>query len=440
MTKIGMISLGCAKNRVDAEMLLHTLKEAGHQIVSEPESADIVIVNTCGFIEDAKKESIDEIIELGNLKKEGKIKGIIVTGCLAERYRDEILKEMYEVDAVVGIGANAKIDSVVEQVLKKKRTSLYDEKTKLPLCGGRVQSTPHYYAYLKIAEGCDNKCAYCAIPLIRGPFRSKPMNDILEEARTLAKNGVTELMVIAQDTTKYGADFKDGTSLAILLKELCKIDGIRWIRLLYCYPDRITDELLDVIASEEKVLKYIDLPLQHCNKDVLRSMNRNGDKESLSALISKIRKKVPGVVLRTTLIAGFPGESEEAFEELCDFVNEAKFERLGCFAYSREEDTPAYDMDGQLDEETKRSRCDIIMQQQQIIMERYNDTLLNRDVEVLCEGYDEIAECYIGRTKADSPDVDGNIFFFSDKNPKPGDYITVKIKEYIGCDPVGEQL
>lgn len=438
--KISMVCLGCAKNRVDGEMLLYTLKDSGFEIVSQPEDADVVIVNTCGFIESAKKESIDEIIELGYLKQEEKIKAIIVTGCLAERYKDEILKEMPEADAVVGIGSNANIAEVVNEVLEKHRISRYDDKEKLPLCGGRIQSTPYYYSYLKIAEGCDNRCAYCAIPLIRGGFRSRPMDDIISEAQTLAKNGVKELIVIAQDTTRYGTDIGGKPMLSQLLRGLCKIDGIRWIRLLYCYPDRIDDELLQTIASEDKILKYIDLPLQHCSKNVLRAMNRNGDRESISALIRHIREMIPGVVLRTTLITGFPGESEDDFEQLSEFVNEMKFERLGCFAYSREEDTPAYDMPNQIDEEIKQHRCDLIMQQQQLIMERYNDKLVGTSAVVLCEGYDRVAECYVGRTAADSPDVDGNIFFYSEKSPEPGDFVTVKIDEYIGCDPIGTQV
>ncbi len=339
--KVGMISLGCAKNQVDAEMLLYTLKERGFQFVSDPEEADAVIVNTCGFIESAKQESIDEILELGNLKREGKIKAIVVTGCLAERYQDEITKQLYEIDAAVGIGANDKIADVVLKALAGDKVELFPDKLELPLSGGRVQSTPPYTAYLKVAEGCDNCCTYCAIPLIRGRFRSRTMENVLEEARELAAKGVKELNVIAQDTTRYGEDLYGTPQLAKLLKELCKIDGFRWIRVLYCYPDRVTDELIDVMASEDKIVKYIDLPLQHCNGEILRRMNRRGNRDTLTTLLQKIKEKMPDVVLRSTFITGFPGETEEQFEELAEFANDIRFQRLGCFAYSQEEDTSA---------------------------------------------------------------------------------------------------
>ena len=339
--KVGMISLGCTKNQVDAEMLLYTLKERGFQFVSDPEEADAVIVNTCGFIESAKQESIDEILELGNLKREGKIKAIVVTGCLAERYQDEITKQLYEIDAAVGIGANDKIADVVLKALAGDKVELFPDKLELPLSGGRVQSTPPYTAYLKVAEGCDNCCTYCAIPLIRGRFRSRTMENVLEEARELAAKGVKELNVIAQDTTRYGEDLYGTPQLAKLLKELCKIDGFRWIRVLYCYPDRVTDELIDVMASEDKIVKYIDLPLQHCNGEILRRMNRRGNRDTLTTLLQKIKEKMPDVVLRSTFITGFPGETEEQFEELAEFANDIRFQRLGCFAYSQEEDTPA---------------------------------------------------------------------------------------------------
>lgn len=437
--KIGMVSLGCAKNRVDAEMMMFTLRQAGYTLVEDPAMCDVAVVNTCGFIEDAKQESIDEIIELGRLKREGKIKAIIVTGCLAERYQHEILKELYEVDAVLGLGANTEIASVVKQVTDKKKVELFPDKYCLPLTGGRVRSTPPYYAYIKVAEGCDNRCSYCAIPFIRGKYRSRQMDDVLSEAEQLAENGVKELIVIAQDTTRYGEDLYGEPMLAKLLVKLSEIEKLRWIRVLYCYPDRITDELIDVIASNEKVLKYIDLPLQHCNKNVLRAMNRNGDRENITKLIEKLRERIPNVVLRTTLITGFPGESDSDFEELAEFTKEIKFERLGCFAYSREEDTAAAAMENQIDGEIKVKRMEIIMEQQQIIMERYCDGLIGKTLEVLVEGYDKYAQCWYGRSYADSPDVDGKVFFTADgERPQAGAFVLVKISDCIDGDPIGE--
>ncbi len=436
--KAGIVSLGCAKNQVDAEMLLFSLRQKGFEIVDDPAKADAVIVNTCGFIESAKQESIDEIIELGKLKREGKIKAIIVTGCLAERYQNEITRQLYEVDAAVGIGANSKIADITLDALGGKKTELFPSKLELPLEGGRIQSTPRYSAYLKIAEGCDNRCTYCAIPLIRGGYRSRDFDSVISEARALAENGVKELNVIAQDTTRYGEDLFGEPQLAKLLRELCKIDGLRWIRVLYCYPDRVTDELIDVIANEEKIVKYIDLPLQHCNAEVLKRMNRRGSRESLTALLNKIKSKIPGVVLRTTFITGFPGETEEQFEELCEFSKDIEFERLGCFPYSQEEDTPAADFPNQLDEKTKQDRADIIMEQQQIIMSRYCESLVGTEAEVLVEGYDRIAECWYGRTYADAPEVDGCVFFTCDgKKPNIGDFVKVNITDFTGIDPVG---
>ena len=439
--KAGIVSLGCAKNQVDAEMLLFSLKQKGFELVDDPAKADAVIVNTCGFIESAKQESIDEIIELGKLKREGKIKAIIVTGCLAERYQNEITKQLYEVDAAVGIGANSKIADIVLDALGGNKTELFPSKLELPLEGGRIQSTPPYTAYLKIAEGCDNRCTYCAIPLIRGGFRSREPENVIEEAKQLAEKGVRELNVIAQDTTRYGDDLFGKPYLAKLLKELCKIEKLRWIRVLYCYPDRITDELIDVIASEEKIVKYIDLPLQHCNAEILKSMNRRGSRESLTALLNKIRDRIPNVVLRTTFISGFPGETGEQFEELCEFAKEIGFERLGCFPYSQEEDTPAAAFPNQLDGETKQNRADIIMEQQQLIMTRRCEKLVGTTAEVLVEGFDRIAECWYGRTYADAPEVDGCVFFTTDgEKPSIGSFVNVKITDTMGIDPVGEMI
>ncbi len=436
--KAGIVSLGCAKNQVDAEMLLYTLKQRGFTIVNDPAKADAVIVNTCGFIDSAKQESIDEIIELGKLKREGTIKAIIVMGCLAERYQDDITKQLYEVDAAIGIGANEKIADVVLDALDGKKTELFPDKLSLPLSGGRIQSTPPYTAYLKVSEGCDNCCTYCAIPLIRGKFRSRTIEDVLEEARELAAKGVVELNVIAQDTTRYGEDLYGEPQTAKLLAELCEIDGFRWIRLLYCYPDRVTDELIDVIAREDKIVKYIDIPLQHCNGEVLKRMNRRGNRESLTALLNKIKDRIPNVIFRSTFITGFPGETEEQFEELAEFAKDIRFQRLGCFPYSREEDTKAADYPDQLDDEIKQKRADIIMEHQQGVMADYCESLIGTEVEVLVEGWDRIAECWFGRTYADAPDVDGCVFFTSDgKKPVIGDFVTVKVEDCVGIDPVG---
>lgn len=439
--KVGIVSLGCAKNQVDAEMLLFTLKNRGFTIVNDPADADAVIVNTCGFIDSAKQESIDEIIELGKLKREGTIKAIIVTGCLAERYKNEITKQLYEVDAAIGIGANERIADVVLEALNGKKTELFPDKSLLPMEGGRVQSTPFYSAYLKVAEGCDNCCTYCAIPLIRGHFRSRQPDEVIKEAEQLAANGVKELNVIAQDTTRYGEDLFGEPYLAKLLKRLCRIDGFKWIRVLYCYPDRVTDELIDVIAGEDKIVKYIDIPLQHCNGEVLKNMNRRGNRESLTAMLNKIKAKIPNVIFRSTFITGFPGETEEQFEELADFAAEIKFQRLGCFPYSKEEDTKASLMENQIDDDIKQKRADIIMEHQQSVMAEYCESLIGSEVEVLVEGYDKLAECFFGRTYADAPEVDGCVFFTCDgEKPKAGDFVKVKVTDYMGCDPVGERV
>lgn len=439
--KVGMVSLGCEKNRVDAEMLLHSLRERGFTLVEDVADADVAIVNTCGFIESAKQESIEEIIELGKLKDEGKIKKIIATGCLAQRYKEEISQNLPEVDAVVGIGANENIADIVEQVLADEKVETFPDKLLLPLDGKRIQSTPQYYAYIKIAEGCSNCCTYCAIPMIRGKFRSRKMENIITEATELANNGVKELIVIAQDTTKYGTDLYGEPSLAKLLKELCKIDGFKWIRVLYCYPENLTDELIDTIATEEKIVKYIDLPLQHCTQSVLERMNRKGSIEELKEKINKLRAKVPNITIRTTFITGFPGETEEDFNALAEFAKEMKFQRLGCFAYSQEENTKAATFPDQIDEEIKQKRADIIMEQQQLIMDEYCNQLLGQTVEVLCEGFDRYAECFFGRTQGDCPEVDGVVFFSApNRRPQAGEFVKVKIDDYLGCDPIGEMI
>ncbi len=439
--KVGIISLGCAKNRVDAEMLLYRIRNAGYKLCEDVAMADVAVINTCGFIESAKQESIEEILELSELKKEGKIKAIIVTGCLAERYKEEVMKEIPEADAVVGIGANDDIVKIIDDVLQGKKQQCFPDKLLLPLEGGRIQSTPYYYAYLKIAEGCDNHCTYCAIPMIRGKFRSRKMEDIIAEAKHLAENDVKELVVVAQDTSLYGKDIYGELMLAKLLKKLCEIDGIRWIRVLYCYPDKITDELLQVMAEEEKIVKYLDLPLQHCNGRVLKTMNRKGNKEELVELIAKIREKVPGIVLRTTFIACFPTETEEEFAELENFAKEVRFERVGCFAYSQEENTPAAKLEPQIPEDVKERRAEIIMENQQEIMEEFCQKLDGKTIEVLVEGYDQYAECFFGRSAWDAPEVDGSVFFtVTGRKPAPGEFVKVKIDDFLNCDPIGEMV
>lgn len=437
--KVGMVSLGCAKNQVDGEMLMASLKNAGFELSDDAALADVAVVNTCGFIESAKQESIDEILELATLKKEGRIKKLVVTGCLAERYREEIHKELPEVDGVFGIGANGDIAACIESVLEGF-TQRFPEKEKMPLCGDRELSTPSYFAYLKIAEGCDNRCTYCAIPLIRGGYRSRTMESIEQEARALVENGAKELILIAQDTTRYGLDLYGEYSLAKLLRRLCKIEKLHWLRVLYCYPDAITDELLDTIAEEEKIVKYIDLPLQHASGKVLSAMNRRGDRESLTALMQKIRAKIPGVTLRTTLITGFPGETEADFTELAEFVKEVQFERLGCFAYSQEEDTPAAELPDQIDEEVKNHRAELIMDSQMNIMDRLGEKQVGRDIEVLTEGFDRYAECWFGRSAMDAPDIDGKVFFTAEKKPYFGELVTVHIDEAVDCDLFGTRV
>ena len=438
---VGIVSLGCAKNRVDAEMMMYQLNQAGFKLIQDAAMADAAIINTCGFIESAKQESIDEILELAQLKKEGKIKAIIVTGCLAERYNSQVMQELSEVDAVIGIGKNADIAEVVRRALDGEKVESFPDKMNLPMEGGRVQSTEQHWAYLKIADGCDNCCTYCAIPLIRGSFRSRKMETIVAEAERLVHNGVLELNVIAQDTTRYGEDNYGKLMLPELLRRLCKIKDLKWIRVLYCYPDRLTDELLDTIREEEKIVKYIDLPLQHCEGRVLKAMNRRGDKESLLALIRHIREKIPDVVLRTTLIAGFPGETEEDFASLSDFVAQTRFERLGCFAYSQEEDTPAALLPDQIDEDVKNRRAELISEQEALIMDTWCESQIGKEIDVLVDGFDRYAECFFGRSVYDAPEVDPNVFFtVSDRKPHPGELVRVRITDHLDCDLTGEML
>lgn len=440
--KIGMVSLGCPKNQVDAEIMLYRLKEAGYEITGNEGEADLVIVNTCGFIEDAKREAIDNILELGQLKEDGSLKGLIVTGCLAERYANEVIDEMPEIDALLGIGCNADIVSVVERVLSgEKGIALFAEKEKLDMDSDRILATPRYIAYLRVADGCDNCCTYCTIPSIRGHFRSRTMESVLDEANRLARRGVRELVVIAQDTTRYGEDIYGKLMLAELLNKLCEIDGIEWIRILYAYPERITDELLDTMASQPKIMKYIDIPIQHCNGEVLHNMNRRGDRQSLTELIAKIRAKMPDVAIRTTLITGFPGETEEQFTELCEFVNEIGFDRLGCFAYSAEEGTPAAEMPNQCEKTVKERRAEVIMNDQLRIISEKNQEKIGKTLDILVEGYDNYIRCCFGRSYADAPEIDAKIFFApSSPRPSEGDIVKVEIFDTIEYDLLGQQI
>ena len=439
--KVGMISLGCPKNQVDAEIMLKKLVDAGYILVQEADKADVVIVNTCGFIEDAKKESIDAILEMADFKSDGLLQKIIVTGCLAQRYADEIFSEIPEVDGVIGIGANADIVAACDALFESdEQYSSFPEKEELPLNGGRILTTPEYTAYLKIAEGCSNRCSYCAIPSIRGDFRSREMEDVLDEANMLCEKGVKEIILVAQDTTKYGEDIYGELKLPELLRELNKIEKLQWIRLLYCYPDRITDELIDAIADNEKVCHYIDIPMQHADGEVLKAMNRKGDKESLLALVEKIKAKIPDVVLRTTFITGFPGETEEAFTTLSEFVNEAKLDRVGCFAYSREEGTPAYDFDNQVDPEVAAERAEVIMNQQYTIAEAKLDECIGKTLDVLVEGYDPYTDSYYGRTYMDAPDIDNNVILTSGYRIDDGDIVPVEIFDKDEYSLIGEAV
>lgn len=438
--KVGMVSLGCSKNLVDSERMLYKLRKKGYQLVTEPGLADIAVVNTCGFIQSAKEEAIETILELGRLKEDGTLKKIIITGCLTERYREEAAELFPEADAVIGIGNNKDIVDILDHVLAGEKYINFAPKSEAELTGERVISTLPFFSYLKIAEGCSNCCTYCAIPMIRGGFRSVPMEDVIKEAEDLASKGVTELVVIAQDTSRYGEDIYGKSMLPELLKKLCRIDGLRWIRTLYCYPERITDELLDTIASEEKLVKYLEIPIQHCDGDIISRMNRWGDEEKLEALFAHIRAKIPGVVLRTTLITGFPGETQEQFDRLAEFVQRVRFDRLGCFPYSQEDGTKAAGFPDQIDEETAAHRADIIMEQQLLISAENNEKLLDAELEAVVEGFDRFGECWFGRTVLDAPDIDGKVFFTSEKRLQIGDYVKIRITDTLDYDLIGEVI
>ncbi len=439
--RVGMVSLGCSKNLVDSERMLAKLKAHGYQLVVEPGEAEIAVVNTCGFIQSAKEEAIETILELGQLKKEGTLKKIILTGCLTERYRDEAAELFTEADAVVGIGDEKDIVDILDHVLAGERVVHFAKKSEAVLTGERVITTLPFFAYLKIAEGCSNCCTYCAIPQIRGPYRSVPMEDVLQEARWLAEHHVTELIVVAQDTTRYGEDLYGKSKLPELLRELCHIPGIRWVRVLYCYPERITDELLDVFVQEPHMVPYMDIPIQHCDGEILKRMNRPGDEQTLRSCIAHIRDRVPDITLRTTLITGFPGETKEQFNRLGDFVQEMQFDKLGCFAYSEEEGTRAAAYEDQVDEEVRAHRADILMEQQAEVSAAKNAEKIGKRMTAVVEGYDRYAGCFFGRTAADAPDIDGKVFIRStNKRLRLGQYITVEVFDTLDYDLLAEEV
>ncbi len=440
MYKVGMISLGCPKNQVDAERMLAQLDGSGFEIADCYDGVDAVIVNTCGFIDEAKQEAIENILDMAQLKEEGTVKKIIVTGCLAEKHKDEIFEELPEVDAVVGIGANGDIASIVKEVIEGEKKYAMPDKELLPLTGERLLTTPEYWAYLKIADGCSNRCTYCTIPSIRGNYKSVEFETLIEEAKALADAGTKELILIAQDTTNYGADLYGKIRLPELLDALCEIDGIKWIRMLYCYPDKITDELLETMARQPKVLHYIDLPLQHADDGILRKMNRRGNNEFIRNVISKIRNAMPDAVIRTTFIVGFPGEGEAEFEKLTEFVNEIEFDRLGCFAFSPQEGTPAFNMDNQVEESVKVRRGEIIMQDQLEIVNLKNTEKIGNVYTVIVENYDGYSDSYSGRTYMDAPEIDGKISFTTDKNYENGDFVQVEVIGINDYDLIGRDI
>ena len=441
--KVGFVSLGCPKNQLDTEVMLHEVASAGYEITPEETEADVVIINTCGFIESAKKEAIDNILDIAWLKKHRSLRAIIVTGCLAERYREQLLEEFPEIDAVLGVGSIHNIVEAIEAVTVKKKKgskrkySSFEDKETVRLGGDRILTTPEYMAYLKIAEGCDNRCAYCAIPSIRGKFRSRTMEDIVKEAKQMDALGVRELCVVAQDTTRYGLDLYGEYKLAELLHKITEETSIPWIRILYCYPDKITDALVAEMRDNPRILKYIDMPIQHISDNMLRAMNRHGDKQMILDVISKLRREIPDITIRTTFIVGFPGETEEDFVELCEFVKQTKFDRAGVFTYSREEDTVAYDMPDQIDEQIKTDRMDIIMRRQFEINEERNRSMIGKTIRVLCEDYDPVGEIHFGRSASDAPEIDGKVYFKAEHRIAPGSFVDVKIRKVLDYDLVG---
>ena len=434
---VSFISLGCAKNQVNCEQMMATAQAAGHTVVAAPEGADVVVVNTCGFLASACEEAIDNILEMAELKKAGKVKKILVTGCMAQRYKEDVLNELPEVDGVLGTGSYGDIAAAIDEVMEQGLRPCHLGNIHTAEQGsGRILSTPPWYAYLRIAEGCDNHCAYCVIPSLRGKYRSRPMNELLDEASELASAGVKELLVIAQDITRYGTDLNGEHQLAKLLKELCKFE-FRWIRLHYLYPDEITDELIDTIAQEPKILPYLDIPMQHCNDGILKAMNRRDTKESLLSMVAKLREKIPGLVLRTSLIAGLPGEGGEEFEELCEFLREVKIERAGVFPFSPEEGTKAAQME-HVDAEEAARRAELAVDVQSDIIDEYNESVLGTEREVLCEGFDSQAQMFYGRSYAESPDIDGRIYFDADETVEPGSFVVVRFTGTMDGELTGE--
>lgn len=440
MANIGFISLGCAKNQVDCERMMYRVQEAGHTVCPDVDGCDVVVINTCGFIDSAKSEAIDYILSTASLKAEGRVGKILVTGCLSQRYQDEIMKEMPEVDGVLGTGSYTEIVPAIEALLEDKQVADFGSIDVPEQETGRVVTTPEHYAFIKIAEGCDNHCAYCVIPSLRGKYRSRQMDDVLYEARMLADSGVKELIVVAQDTSRYGTDLPGHKRLLPeLLRQLCRIEGLHWIRVHYVYPDEIDDELIDVMASEPKIVKYLDIPIQHCNDRILKLMNRRGAGEFLKALFARLRNRIPGLVIRTSLITGLPGEGEAEFEELCKFLKEQRLERVGAFAFSPEEGTPAAAMDYP-DSEIAQKRAEIVEMIQSEIMDAYNSAMIGKSMEVLVDGYDEEAEQYFGRTYADSPDIDGRVWLACDEPLREGDFVLAQIDGCVDGDLSGYVL
>lgn len=437
--KVGVVSLGCPKNQCDAELMMAKIQKAGFTLVPEAGLADVVVINTCGFIQSAKEEAIEEIMEAINRKNDGINKKIIVTGCLAQRYNEQMDEEFPEIDAVLGIGRNDAIVDTINRVMSGERVIDFGKIETHDMEGDRLTNAAQNYAYLRIADGCDNCCTYCAIPQIRGRFRSRTIENILAEAENLVKSGKSELILVAQDTTRYGEDIYGRLALPELLLKLCELP-VKWIRLLYCYPERMTDELIETIAKQEKIVKYIDLPLQHCNAEILRDMNRSGDRESLTALIKKLREKIPGLTLRTTFITGFPGETEAQFTELAEFANDIKFDRLGCFAYSAEDGTPAADFPNQVDDREKEHRAEIIMEQQEIRVAELCEKSVGRVTEAVVEGYDRLFEMYYGRDNSYAPEIDGTMYFKSSRKLSLGEFVSVKITDSLDNNLIGEVI
>ena len=435
--KVAFISLGCAKNLVNTEQMMALTRDAGYELVSDPEGADVAVLNTCGFIDSAKSEAIQNILELAALKDAGKLGKLLVAGCLSQRYQNELEQEMPEVDGVLGTGSYTDIVSALEEVTAGGHPRRFGDIDHTEEDGARVVSTPPYTAYLKIAEGCDNRCSYCIIPYLRGRYRSRSMESLLTEAKALADRGVQELIVIAQDITRYGTDLYGRRRLGELLTELCKLP-FHWIRLHYLYPDEVDDGLIDVLAREHKILKYIDIPLQHINDGILKAMNRRSTKAEIIALLNKLRQRLPGLVLRTSLICGLPGEGEAEFEELCEFLQDAGIERAGIFQFSPEEGTPAAVMEHQVEPEVAARRVELLVELQSRVMDAYNESRLGETLEVLCEGFDPDMGCYAGRSYADSPDVDGKVFFTAAGLVPAGTFVNVRITGTSDGDLTGE--